>query len=94
MARQSEIPGTEREVNKRIENVMEVLDSKRKAKTRAGVAHKEAELRVIEVMREEKVKSYTSVDLGLTVEIDETRHAKLSSYQPPEEEKRAPKAEA
>ena len=92
MSRNMEVPGTEREVNKRVENVMEVLDSKRKAKTRANNAHKEAESRVIAVMREEKLSEYTSADLGLTITIDEVEHAKLAAYTPPEDKK--PKAEA
>ncbi len=66
---------------------MEVLDAKRKAKTRAGNAHKEAESRVIAVMREEKLSEYTSADLGLTVRIDEVEHAKLESYSPPNPDK-------
>lgn len=85
MGKQLEVVGTEREVNKRIENAMEVLDSKRKAKTRAGNAHKEAEMRAIQIMREEKVKEYTSADLGLTIIIDDVEHAKLASYTPPDE---------
>lgn len=98
--RQSEIPGTEREVNKRIENVMQVLSDKKKAKTRANNAHKDAEVRAIEVVREElkgqKVQSYTSVDLGLTIDLDDIERVKLSAYTPPKEEKaeKKPKAEA
>lgn len=97
MGKQTEIPGTEREVNKRVEDVMQVLDSKRKAKTRASTAHKDAEPRVIQVMREEKLKTYTSVDLGLTVDIDEVEKPKLSAYHPPDAEKaksKKPEAEA
>jgi len=87
MARQNELPGVEREVNKKIEGVMEVLDAKRKAKTRAGTAHKDAEKKVIDVMIEEKVKEYTSVDLGLTVRLNEKQAAKLEAYHPPDEKK-------
>lgn len=101
MAKQGEIPGTEREVNKRIENAMEVLSDKKKAMTRARNAHKEAEVKAIEVCREElkgkKDRSYTSVDLGMTIDLDEIEKVKLSAYHPPEEEKaksRKPEAEA
>jgi len=101
MSRQSEIPGTERPVNKRIENAMQILSDKKKAMTRARNAHKDAEVKAIEVVREElvgeKVRSYTSVDLGLTIDLDEVEKVKLSAYHPPEEEKKRskkPEAEA
>lgn len=97
MSKQSELEGFERPVNKKIENVMQVLADKKKAKTRANNAHKDAESRVIEVMREEKVPEYTSVDLGLTVTLDEVEKVNLAAYHPPEEKKqksRKPEAEA
>jgi hypothetical protein len=68
--------------------------------TRARNAHKDAEAKAIEVVREElkgqKVQSYTSVDLGLTIDLDEIEKVKLSAYHPPESEKaeKKPKAEA
>src|SRR4051812_42952028 len=92
MAKQGEIPGTERETNKRIENAMQVLSDKKKAMTRARNSHKDAEVKAIEVVREElkdeKVRSYTSVDLGLTIDLDEVEKVKLSAYHPPDEEKK------
>lgn len=87
--KQAELEGFERDVNKELEVVMEILDSKRKAKTKASNAHKDAEKRVIDVMRAEKLTEYTSVDLGLTVYLDEAPHAKLSAYHPPDENKGA-----
>lgn len=87
MSKQSELEGFERPVNKKVENVLQVLDAKRKAKTRAGNAHKEAESRAIAIMREEKLTEYTSADLGLTMRIDEVEHAKLETYSPPAEPK-------
>jgi hypothetical protein len=90
---QLEIAGTERPVNKRIENVMQTLSDKKKTKTRANSAHKDAEQRVIEVMREEKVAEYTSEDLGLTVTLDDIEKVKLAAYTPPKDDKK-PKAEA
>lgn len=98
---QLEVPGTERPVNKKIENAMQVLSDKKKAMTRARNHHKDAESKAIEVVREEmkgeKVRSYTSVDLGLTIDLDEVEKVKLSAYAPPEEKKKkskAPEAEA
>ncbi len=83
MTKQTELAGIERPVNKKIENAMQVLSDKKKAKTKSNNAHKDAEARVIDVMKDEKVDSYTSVDLGLTIEIDATEKAKLSAYHPP-----------
>lgn len=82
-ARQLEVVGTERKKNKRIEEAMEALDDARKAKTRASNKHKEAEQRAIDAVKEEKLDSYTSLDLGMTITVDDTTHAKLSPYKPP-----------
>lgn len=85
--RQTEVPGTERPRNKAVEEVMELLADAKKAKTRANNKHKERELAVIEVMKKQEITEYTSVDLGITVVIDEKKHAKLSAYKPEEKEK-------
>jgi hypothetical protein len=85
--RQAEVPGTERSTNKAVEEVMELLSDAKKKKTSANNKHKERELAVIEVMKKQGLKEYTSLDLGITVTIDEKRNAKLSAYKPPEEEK-------
>lgn len=81
--RQLEVVGTERKKNKRIEEAMEALDDARKAKTKASNKHKEAEQRAIDAVKEEKLSSYTSLDLGMTITVDDTTHAKLSPYKPP-----------
>lgn len=95
MGRQIEVPGTEREVNAKVEAVMQVLSDKKKAKTRASNAHKVAEQRVLDVMREEKLTEYTSADLGLTVVLDPIEKVKLEAYEPPaKKEEKKPKAEA
>lgn len=87
MTRQLEVVGTERQKNKPVEEVMELLADAKKAKTKAGNKHKERELAVLEVMKKQGLNEYTSLDLGITVTIDEKKNAKLSAYKPPEEEK-------
>lgn len=97
MARQTEIEDTERKVNKRIENHMHTLSDLKKKKTRANNAHKDGEATTIAAMRDEGLTEYTSVDLGLTIELDDTAKVKLSAYHPPEAEKaksKKPEAEA
>lgn len=83
MGKQKELEGFERPFSKRIEAAMAILNDKRKAKTRAGNAHKEAETNAIAVMREEKVTEYTSEDLGLTITLDDVEKAKLATWNPP-----------
>jgi len=89
MAKQTEIPGTEREVNKKVENAGDLLVSATKKKTKASKDHKDAEARLLEVMREEKVKKYTSEALGKTFEVDDVEKVKVYAYKPPN----PPKAE-
>lgn len=89
---QAELAGFEREVNKKVENVMQILADKKKAKTRANNAHKEAEQRVIDVMRDEHLSEYTSQDLGLTVTVDDIEKVGLKTWTPPKPAK--PEAEA
>lgn len=84
--RQLEVVGTERKKNKRIEAVMEALDDARKAKTKATTKHKEAEQRAIDTVRSEGLSEYTSLDLGMTITVDDKTHAKLSAYKPPAED--------
>lgn len=81
--RQTDVPGTERKKIAKLEKVMEELDDARKAKTRASNKHKEAEQRAIDALKAEELPEYTSLDLGMTIKVDDTVHAKLSPYKPP-----------
>lgn len=83
MAKQSELPGVEREVNKRVENAGDLLVTATKKKTTANKNHKEAENRLLQVMQEEKVKEYTSEALGKTFEVDDTAKVKVHTWKPP-----------
>jgi hypothetical protein len=85
--RQTDLPGTERKKNKAVEEVMELLADAKKKKTSANNKHKERELAVIEVMKKQELTEYTSLDLGITVTIDEKANAKLSAYKPDKDEK-------
>lgn len=87
MGRQSEIPGTERAINKRVENAGELLVSATKKKTKANKDHKEAENHLLEVMHEEKVSQYVHEDMGKIYEIDETEKVRVSVWQPPKSQK-------
>jgi predicted transcriptional regulator len=87
---QLEIAGTEREVNKKVENAGDLLVSATKKKTSASKNHKEAENRLLEVMRDEKVRTYTSESLGKTFEVDDVEKVKVYAWKPIE----PPKAEA
>lgn len=87
MSAQAEIPGTERKKNKAVEEVMELLSDAKKKKTSANNKHKEREIAVIEVMKKQGITEYTSLDLGITVVIDEKQTPKLSAYKPKDEEK-------
>jgi len=92
MGRQAEVPGTERVKNKRIEGHMEELKDAKRAHTRARNKHKDLEATTIAAMKDEGLSEYTSIDLGMTLRVEDQTHAKLSPYKPPKEEK--PKAEA
>lgn len=97
--KQTEIPGTEREVNQKVEHAGELLISATKKKTNANVAHKKAHDHLLAVMREEKVPEYTSEDLGKTFRIDDVEKVKVSAWENPNEgekksKKRAPVTDA
>lgn len=83
--KQTEIPGTERPVNKKVENAGELLVSATKKKTTANVAHKKAEQHLLDVMVEEKVASYTSEDLGKTFDVNDLQKVKVSTYKAPKQ---------
>lgn len=83
MAKQTEIPGTERKINKRVESAGEVLVDKTKKKTKANQDHKKAESELLVVMGEEKVPEYTSEALGKTFVVDTEPKVKVSAWKPP-----------
>ena len=91
---QAEIPGTERKKNKRIEGLMEELKDAKRKLTSARNKHKDAEATTIAAMKDEGMPEYTSVDLGMTLRVEDQTHAKLSPYKPPEEKKKKTEAEA
>jgi hypothetical protein len=82
MAKQSEIPGTERKKVKRIEDKMEVLADAKKSMTKARNKHKDAELEAINAIRDEGLPEYTSLDLGLTLKVEDQPHCTLKAYKP------------
>lgn len=88
MAKQTEIPGTEREVNKKVENAGDLLVSATKKKTAANATHKKQEQHLLDVMLEEKVMTYTSEELGKTFEVDEKQKVKVSAWQAPKPPKK------
>lgn len=83
--KQSEIPGTEREVNKAVENAGDLLVSAVKKKTSATKAAKKAEDHLLQVMHDEKVQSYTSEALGKTFEIESPEKVKVYAWESPGE---------
>lgn len=96
MAKQTELPGVERPVNKKVELAGELLISATKKKTAANTTHKKQEQHLLDVMIEEKVASYTSEDLGKTFEVDDRQKVKVSTWQAPkasdgEKSKKGPK---
>lgn len=88
--RQTDVPGTERKKNPKLEKVMEELDDARKAKTKASNKHKEADQRAIDALKAEGLTEYTSLDLGMTITVDDTTHAKLSAYKAPKGQQNDP----
>lgn len=92
MAKQSEIPGTERPVNKKVELAGDLLVSATKKKTAALAAHKKQEQHLLDVMLEEKVSSYTSEDLGKTFDVTDLQKVKVSAWQEPKAKKTSDEA--
>ena len=90
MAKQSELPGVEREVNKKVEAAGDMLVSATKKKTSANNAHKKQEEALLQVMIAEGVTTYTSEELGKTFDVSELKKVKVSAWEAP----KAPKGEA
>lgn len=92
MARQSEIPGTERPVNKRMEGLIGELVGLTKKKTKATQDVKKADDAINRALIEEGLPEYTSEEHGKTVKLEQkTRYSNWSPPEPESAESDAPR---
>lgn len=87
---QSEIPGTEREVDAQLENAIRRIKSKNEAATEARNEVKKAKDNGVELLKEKKLESYTSEKQGFTLRRNDKEDVKLEHWSPP----KPPKLEA
>lgn len=91
-AEQTEIPGTEREVNQKLENVIRKIKSKTEEATLASNEKRKAQDEGREKLREENMSEYVSEKQGFVLRSNDREGVKLQHWSPPKPSK--PEADA
>jgi hypothetical protein len=91
-AEQIEVPGTEREVDQQLENVIRLIKSKTEAATMAANEKRKAQDRGSALLREKDLDLYVSEKQGLTLRRSDKEAVKLEVWHPPKPSKAAAEA--
>jgi hypothetical protein len=90
MAKQSEIPGTERTINKKVAAAGEQLADLIKDLTEARNAKNDGELTLINVMKAEKVPRYVHEEAGIEIILSNKDKVRIKKWKRPESDNAEP----